>query len=62
VKTDNPSVVTVQVPKEIAAEEEIAAPVTQITGQTPEAAAAAAGGDKKDAEKKSAEKKPAEKK
>ena len=63
VKTDNPSLVTVQVPKEIAAEEEVAAPVTQITGQTPEAAAAAAaGGDKKDAEKKSAEKKPAEKK
>ena len=63
VKTDNPSVVTVQVPKEIAAEEEVAAPVTQITGQTPEAAAAAAaGGDKKDGEKKSAEKKPAEKK
>jgi large subunit ribosomal protein L25 len=58
-KADNPSVVTVQVPKEVAVEEEVAAPVTEITGQTPEAAAAAAaaGGDKKDAEKKPAEKK-----
>lgn len=64
IKADNPSVVTVQVPKEIAVEEETAAPVTEITAQTPEAAAAAAaaGGDKKEAEKKPAEKKPAEKK
>ena len=62
-KADNPSVVTVQVPREIAVEE-VAAPVTQITAQAPEAAAgaAAAGGDKKEAEKKPAEKKPAEKK
>lgn len=76
VKVDNPSVVTVQVPKEIAVEEVVAAPTTEITGQTPEAAAAAAGaaagaapgaappaGDKKEAgDKKPAEKKPAEKK
>lgn len=58
-KADNPSVVTVQVPREIAVEE-VAAPVTEITAQTPEAAAAAAaasGGDKKEAEKKPAEKK-----
>ena len=58
-KADNPSVVTVQVPREVAVEEVVAAPVTEITGQTPEAAAAAAaaGGDKKEAEKKPAEKK-----
>lgn len=64
-KADNPSVVTVQVPKEIVVEE-VAAPVTEITGQTPEAAAAAgaaaggaapAAGDKKEADKKPAEKK-----
>lgn len=60
IKADNPSVVTVQVPKEIAVEEETAVPVTEITAQAPEAAAAAAaGGDKKEAEKKPAEKKPA---
>jgi len=57
-KADNPSVVTVQVPKEVAVEEVAAAPVTEITGQAPEAAAAAAaGGDKKDGDKKPAEKK-----
>lgn len=62
-KADNPSVVTVQVPREIVVEE-AAAPVTEITGQTPEAAAAAAAagaapaaGDKKEADKKPAEKK-----
>ncbi|MGE0557471.1 MAG: 50S ribosomal protein L25/general stress protein Ctc [Burkholderiales bacterium] len=64
-KADNPSVVTVQVPREIAVEE-TAAPVTEITGQAPEAAAAAgaaaggaapAAGDKKEADKKPAEKK-----
>lgn len=60
-KADNPSVVTVQVPREIAVEEETA-PVTEITAQTPEAAAAAgaaapAAGDKKEGEKKPAEKK-----
>lgn len=73
VKLDNISVVTIQVPKEIAVEEVVAAPVTEITGQAPEAAAAAAAaggaagaapaGDKKEAgDKKPAEKKPAEKK
>jgi large subunit ribosomal protein L25 len=59
VKADNASVVTVQVPKEVAVEEVVAAPVTEITAQAPEAAAAAAaaGGDKKDGDKKPAEKK-----
>jgi len=50
VKKDNPVVVTVHVPKVIVVEQDVAAPVTQITGQTEaEAAAAAAGkdGDKK---------------
>jgi large subunit ribosomal protein L25 len=60
-KADNPSLVTVQVPKEAAVEEVVAAPVTEITAQAPEAvaaaAAAAAGGEKKEAEKKPAEKK-----
>ena len=56
-KADNPSVVTIQVPKEVAVEEVAGAPVTEITGQTPEAAAAAAAGDKKDGDKKPAEKK-----
>jgi len=56
-KTDDPAVVAVQVPREVAVEE-VAAPVTEITGQAPEAAAgAAAGGDKKDGDKKPAEKK-----
>ena len=41
-KKDNPAVVTVQVPKVIVIEEEVAAPVTEITGQTPEGAEAAA--------------------
>jgi large subunit ribosomal protein L25 len=55
VKKDNPAVVTVHVPKVIVIEEDVAAPVTEITGQTEaEAAAAAEGkegdkGDKKDA-------------
>jgi large subunit ribosomal protein L25 len=64
-KHDNPSVVTVQVPKEIVIEEEVAAPVTEITGQAPaeaEAAAEAATGDKKEPEKKEPEKKEPEKK
>jgi len=64
-KHDNPSVVTVQVPKEIVIEEEVAAPVTEITGQAPaeaEAAAEAAPGDKKEPEKKEPEKKEPEKK
>jgi len=47
-KNENPTVVTVQVVKEAAAESGEAGPaVTEITGQKPEAAAA--GGDKKDA-------------
>ena len=55
VKKDNPAIVTVHVPKVIVLEEDVAAPVTEITGQTEaEAAAAAEGkegdkGDKKDA-------------
>ena len=63
-KHDNPSVVTVQVPKEVVIEEEVAAPVTEITGQAPaeaEAAAEAAPGDKKEPEKKEPEKKEAAK-
>jgi large subunit ribosomal protein L25 len=60
VKKDNPVIALVQVPKEIPVEEEVAAPVTEITGQAAEAEAAAAGkeGDKKDAgDKKEAAKK-----
>ncbi len=50
VKKDNPAVVTVHVPRVAVAEEDAAAPVTEITGQTPAEAAAAEGkdGDKKD--------------
>jgi large subunit ribosomal protein L25 len=60
-KHENPSVVSIHVPKEIVIEEEAAAPVTEIIGEVPaegeEAAAAAEGekGDKKEpagAEKK----------
>jgi len=73
IKKDNPAIVTVHVPKVVVIEEEVAAPVTEITAQTPaEAAAAAEGkegdkgdkgdkkeaaGDKKDAGKKDAGKK-----
>jgi hypothetical protein len=52
--------VTVQMPKEIAIEEEAAAPVTEIIGEAPaegEAAAEAAPGEKKEPEKKEAAKK-----
>jgi large subunit ribosomal protein L25 len=52
---DNPAVVTVHLPKTVTAEEEAAAPVTEITGQAPEGEAADAGkkeGDKKEAGKK----------
>jgi large subunit ribosomal protein L25 len=59
-KKENPAVALVQVPKVIAAEEEVAgAPVTEITGQKPEEAAAAGGkDDKKEGGKKdSADKK-----
>ena len=76
IKKDNPAIVTVHVPKVVVIEEEVAAPVTEITGQTPaEAAAAAEGkegekgdkgdkGDKKEAagDKKDAGKKDAGKK
>ena len=61
-KHDNPSVVTVQVPKEIVIEEEVAAPVTEITGQAPaeaEAAAAEPAAAEKEKEKKEPEKKEA---
>jgi large subunit ribosomal protein L25 len=50
-KHDNPAVVTVQVPKVIVIEEEVAAPVTEIIGEVPaegEAAEAAAEGEKKE--------------
>jgi len=50
-KKENPAIVTVQVPKAIVVEEEVAAaPVTEITGQAPEGEAAAEGkeGDKGD--------------
>ncbi|HUO44480.1 MAG TPA: 50S ribosomal protein L25/general stress protein Ctc [Burkholderiales bacterium] len=58
-KKENPAVAIVQLPKVIAVEEEVAAPVTEITGQAPaEAEAAAAeGGEKKEGEKKEAGKK-----
>jgi large subunit ribosomal protein L25 len=48
-KSDDPAVVTVQVPREEAVEE-TAAPATEITGQSTEAAAPAAG-DKKEEKK-----------
>ena len=50
VKKDNPAIVTVHVPRVAAVEEDAAAPVTEITGQTAAEAAAAAGkdGDKGD--------------
>jgi large subunit ribosomal protein L25 len=69
IKKDNPAIVTVHVPKVVVVEEEVAAPVTEITGQAPADAAAAAAaegkegdkkeaaGDKKDAGKKEAGKK-----
>lgn len=50
-KADNPPVATVQVPKVVAVEEEVAAPVTEITGQAPEAEGAAASEEKKESGK-----------
>ena len=51
-KADNPPVASVHVPKVVTVEEEAAAaPVTEITGQTPEAEAAAAEAEKKEGEK-----------
>jgi hypothetical protein len=59
-KHENPSVVSVHVPKEIVIEEEAPAPVTEIIGEVPaegeEAAAAAAEGEKGE-KKEGAEKK-----
>ncbi len=51
-KKENPAVVTVQVPKVIAVEEEAAAPVTEIIGQAP--AEGAEGVEAKEGEKKEA--------
>ena len=45
-KADNPPVASLHVPKVVAVEEEEAAPVTEITGQTPAEAAAAGEADK----------------
>jgi large subunit ribosomal protein L25 len=46
-KSDNPAVVSMHVPRVAAAEEEAATPVTEITGQVPADAAAAAEGEQK---------------
>jgi len=60
-KHENPSVVSVHVPKEIVIEEEAAVPVTEIIGEVPaegeEAAAAAAEGEKGEKKEGAAEKK-----
>jgi large subunit ribosomal protein L25 len=58
VKHDNPAVVTVQLPKAIVVEEEVAAPVTEIIGEAPAEGetAPAAEGEKKEPEKKEAKK------
>ena len=48
IKKDNPAIVTVHVPKVVVIEEEVAAPVTEITGQTEAEAAAAAEGKEGD--------------
>ena len=47
-KADNPPVASVHVPRVVAVEEDIVAPVTEITAQTPAEAAAAAEADKKE--------------
>lgn len=61
-KQDNPAVVSVNVPREIVIEEEVAAPVTEIIGEAPaegeEAEAAPAEAEKKEP---AAEKEPAKK-
>lgn len=59
-KHDNPPVVMLHLPKVVEAEEVVAAPVTEITGQAPEAMAAE--GEKKEGGKKEPEKKEAAKK
>lgn len=58
-KSDNPAVVTVQLPKAmVVEEEEAAAPVTEIIGEVPGEGEAAPGeGEKKEPEKKEAAKK-----
>jgi large subunit ribosomal protein L25 len=59
-KQENPSVVSVHVPKEIVIEEEAPAPVTEIIGEVPaegEEAAAAAEGEKGEKKEAGAEKK-----
>lgn len=53
-KHDDPAVVTVQIPRAIVVEEEVAAPVTEIIGEVPAEGEAAAGAE---AEKKEPEKK-----
>ena len=65
-KHENPSVVSVHVPKEIVIEEEVAAPVTEIIGEVPaegeEGAEAAAEGEKKEGAPEKKEPAAAEKK
>ena len=65
-KKENPAIVTVQVPKAIVIEEEVAAPVTEIIGEVPaegeEAAAEGKEGDKGDKKETAPEKKEAGKK
>lgn len=58
-KHDNPAVVTVQIPRAIAVEEEVAAPVTEIIGEVSGEgeAAAAPEAEKKESEKKEPAKK-----
>jgi len=62
-KHENPSVVSVHVPKEIVIEEEAPAPVTEIIGEVPaegeEAAAAAAEGEKGEKKEGTEKKEPA---
>ena len=54
-KTDNPPVVSVHVPKVVVVEEEVAAvPTTEITGQAPAEAGTAAEGEKKEGGKEGA--------
>jgi large subunit ribosomal protein L25 len=53
-KSDNPPVASVHVPRVATAEEEAATPVTEITGQTPAEAAAAAEPEKKEGGNKEA--------
>lgn len=62
IRKENPSVVSVHVPKEIVIEEEAAAPVTEIIGEAPaegEEAAAGAEGEKKEAAAGGEKKEPA---